>query len=392
MEVFRSTLTKMMDNPSLAAATCFAGVYAAYYLFYVVKKPVIACGDRAFLQFLDKYCSVSKEKFWPTWWCFQSHAQTLLRVLIQSNKPIRYTEDYLKTPDGGEIRLDWEENDKSHYPNETRPTVLFLPGLTGSSQENYCLHMVRDNTSMGYRSVVFNNRGTGGTSLKSPRTYCAANIEDVKLVIRHIKDKYPDAPLMGVGVSLGGIILFNYLASEGSKAELIAAMIISPAYDLHQSWVSLSKTVNYWMFNRHLANNLCKIFQKNLHLFEEHVDIDPAHVLKSETIKDFDERFTSKLFGFESVDHYYTEASIHNKIHALAKPLLCLSAADDMFAPEATIPLKDAMQNDNIAIIKTSHGGHIGFLEGTFPRNGTYAYKWFRQYVFAIFEHGIKAD
>lgn len=50
------------------------------------------------------------------------------------------------------------------------------------------------------------------------------------------------------------------------------------------------------------------------------------------------------------------------------------------------------MENDNIAIIKTSHGGHIGFLEGTFPRNGTYAYKWFRQYVFAMFEHGIKAD
>ncbi|BFZ18243.1 hypothetical protein BsWGS_21282 [Bradybaena similaris] len=392
MEALRSALTKITGNPSAAAATCCVGLYAAYYLFCVVKRPVIACGDRVFLRFLYKYCSVSRERFWPTWWCFQSHAQTILRTIIQSNKPITYTEEYLKTPDGGEIRLDWEENDKSHYRNDTRPTVLFLPGLTGSSQENYILHMVRDNTRMGYRSVVFNNRGTGGTSLKTPRTYCAANIEDIKLVIHHIKERYPDAPLMGVGVSLGGIILFNYLAREGSKAELIAGMIISPAYDLHESWVSLTKTVNYWIFNRHLANNLCRMFQKNLHLFEEHGDIDAAHVLRSESIKDFDERFTSKLFGFESVDHYYTEASIHNKIHALAKPLLCLSAADDMFAPEATIPIKDAMENDNIAIIKTSHGGHIGFLEGTFPRNGTYAYKWFRQYVFAIFEHGIKAD
>ncbi|KAK0068711.1 phospholipase ABHD3, partial [Biomphalaria pfeifferi] len=54
----------------------------------------------------------------------------------------------------------------------------------------------------------------------------------------------------------------------------------------------------------------------------------------SKSIKDFDERFTSKLFGYSSVDHYYTEASLHTKVHSLARPVLCLSAADDPFAPE----------------------------------------------------------
>ena len=39
------------------------------------------------------------------------------------------------------------------------------------------------------------------------------------------------------------------------------------------------------------------------------------------------------MFGYNSVEHYYTEASPHNKIHKLKIPVLCLSAADDPFAP-----------------------------------------------------------
>lgn len=39
--------------------------------------------------------------------------------------------EYIKMPDGGEVRLDWEENDNSPHPRDSRPTVLLLPGLTG---------------------------------------------------------------------------------------------------------------------------------------------------------------------------------------------------------------------------------------------------------------------
>ncbi|XP_055861386.1 phospholipase ABHD3-like isoform X4 [Biomphalaria glabrata] len=325
----------IFDHPWYAISGCFASFYTVYYLAFIVKRPILSCGDKKFRQFIDTYCPISKERFWPTWWCFESRAQTILRALIQSSPKVDYTSEHLTTSDGGEIRLDWNENDSnSKFSKHERPTILMLPGLTGSSKENYILHMVYDARNLGYRSVVFNNRGTGDTQLKTPRTYCAANTEDTEFVIKHIRTKYPNAPLIGVGVSLGG----------------------------------------------------------NLHLFERNVNIDTAHVLKSESIKDFDERFTSKLFGYSSVDHYYTEASLHTKVHSLARPVLCLSAADDPFAPETSIPMKEAEENENIAIVKTACGGHIGFLEGTFPSDRSYMYRWFQQFVSGMFEHGLKSD
>ena len=54
----------------------------------------------------------------------------------------------------------------------------------------------------------------------------------------------------------------------------------------------------------------------------------------------------------------------------------------------AAIPIKEAEQNDNICIVVTSHGGHIGFMEGLFPRHTGYMDRMFSQYVDAVFKHG----
>lgn len=54
----------------------------------------------------------------------------------------------------------------------------------------------------------------------------------------------------------------------------------------------------------------------------------------------------------------------------------------------AAIPVSEAEQNDNIAIVVTSHGGHIGFLEGLYPRHRGYMDRLFAQFVDAIFKHG----
>ncbi|GFO49640.1 abhydrolase domain-containing protein 3 [Plakobranchus ocellatus] len=349
MEALIFNVTFLKENIStMTVLGCVTSlVYISYYLLYVVNTPIIVCGDAKFKQFLTDHCPISREKYWPTWYAFQGHIQTVLRNFIQCRPKVDYSAEYIKCPDGGELKIDWVENDhNSKHTKDQRPTVLVLPGLTG----------------------------------------------DVAVVIDHIKKKYPEAPLMGVGISLGGILLFNYLAHHGDSASICAAMCISAPYNVPKCIKSLETPLNYHLFNRVLAKGMCRFVQRHADIFEDLKDVTIPHVLKSESIRDFDERFTCKMFGFESPDHYYEAATLHTKFHALRRPVLCLNAADDPFCPVNYAPLKDAETNDNIAIVLTSHGGHIGFLEGTYPRQRNYMYRWVRQFVSAVFEQGIKSE
>ncbi|KAL4217635.1 Phospholipase abhd3 [Mactra antiquata] len=383
------TIDYFQDFKSALIVFVFCIGYLIYYLIYVVKKPLLACSDKGFHKFLTSHVPIIQEKFWPTVWCFESRAMTIIRSLVESAPTVRYEPEMLEMPDGGQVRLDWVYNNdnKIHSDPATRPTIVLLPGLTGTSEETYVLNLVTEATKLGYRVVVFNNRGNG-SKLLTARTYCAANTEDLNVVVCHVKCRFPDAPLMGTGVSLGGMILFSYLAKLGKDCGMLAGMCVSMAWNVFESVGSLEKPgLNKHVLNRVLAKGLVENFKQNMHLFENHID-DVHHVLKSTTIREFDDRFTAPMFGYSTWQDYYTDACIHDKVHALQVPVLCLNAADDPFSPYHAIPVNEAEQNDNIAILVTSHGGHIGFMDGLIPRKPGYMYRLFSQYVDGVFKHG----
>ncbi|XP_063307559.1 phospholipase ABHD3 isoform X2 [Pelobates fuscus] len=308
----------------------FGAAYACYYLSVIAKKPQLVIGGEAFCRFLKQHCPTLTETYYPTLWCWEGRVQTLLRPFITVKPLVHYNNELIKTADGGQISLDWFNNDgNAIYPDASmRPTILLLPGLTGTSRESYILHMVTHSEGLGYRCVVFNNRGVAGEDLLTPRTYCAANTEDLETVIQHVHNMYPDAPLMAAGVSMGG----------------------------------------------HRA------------ILEKQFDID--NIMKAKSIREFDTRFTSVMFGYPTNDHYYKDASPCHRVKSIEIPVLCLNAVDDVFSPGHAIPVESAKQNPNVALVLTSYGGHIGFLEGIWPRQQTYMDRVFKQFVQAIFEHG----
>ena len=99
------------------------------------------------------------------------------------------------------------------------------------------------------------------------------------------------------------------------------------------------------------------------------------------------ERFPLHVLGFS---HTWKISPSCPWFQPYLKDFPFMSLVSALFFSSSAIPLEDAEKNDNIAIVMTSHGGHIGFVEGAIPRHRSYMYRWVRQFVPAVFEHGIK--
>ncbi|XP_023712649.1 phospholipase ABHD3 isoform X2 [Cryptotermes secundus] len=389
MDWLLTSLDILFDFPRWYIGAVLGTGFFTYYLREAVKQPILACSNGKFKAFLLAHVPILHEKYWPTLWCFESRAQTVFASLIRSRllPNIKYRREILKLSDGGQVALDWLEDG---CPGSA-PVVLILPGLTGESQAEYVKCLVNSARRIKLRVVVFNNRGLGGISLKTPRTYCASKCDDLSEVVNHVRSLNPGIPLVAAGVSMGGLILGNYLASQFSKPDkpISAAMVISVPWNVFKGTESIEKPIVNLMLNRHLAGGLCRNIERLKRDKVPHGPWDLEEVLRSKTIREFDSSYTTKQFGYKDVESYYTDATIHDKLHKIEVPLLCLSAGDDPFQPFEAIPLQAANDSKHVAIVVTARGGHIGFLEGLFPLlHEQYMCRLFTQYFTAMFEYG----
>lgn len=387
-----------------------AAAFLTNYVYRVARKPELICNPRHPLStILASRMPTLKDKYWPTFWCYQAHFTTIFRSLFKGNPWVPYESETLTTTDGGHVKLDWVNNHDSPYEDQARPIVLFLPGISGGSDENYILHLVRECMDLGYRAAVLNYRGLGGLKLRTPRIYNSTNTEDLHIAVCHIQARFPNAPKMAVGCSLGGMLLFNYLSVDckgltvgidkdvqnpsitdfGTLARgcpFLAAMTISCVWDPFEASKSLEEPLNWFLFNRHLKGNLCKLVNRNREVLASSYDVD--YVLASRTIRDYDERLTHKMFGYTSNDAYYRASVLRDRLHQIkCCPLVCLNAVDDPFCPAVSLPVAAATKSDNVALVLTDFGGHIGFIEGVSPYGPNFADRLFRQLASNIFSN-----
>ena len=118
------------------------------------------------------------------------------------------------------VALDLAVPEGGHDPS--KPTVLLLAGLTGGSREGYVQDLVHACNARGITVAVMTARGAAGTPLRSDALFHGARTSDVATaarVLRRVVGEPSGARgrLIGVGVSMGGIVMANYAARISDK-------------------------------------------------------------------------------------------------------------------------------------------------------------------------------
>ncbi|PSS11245.1 Embryogenesis-associated protein [Actinidia chinensis var. chinensis] len=292
------------------------------------------------------------------------HVETIFAAFFRSLPNVRLRRECLRTKDNGTVALDWVSGDDRRLPSDS-PLLILLPGLTGGSQDTYVRHMLLRATNNGWRVVVFNSRGCGDSPVTTPQFYSASFIEDLCEVVAHVGTKYPNANLYAIGWSLGANILVRYLGQEPHNCLLSGAVSLCNPFNLLIADEDFHKGFNN-VYDKALANSLCKIFKKHALLFEDMGgEYDIQATANAKSVREFDEGLTRVSFGFKSVDDYYSNSSSSDSIKHVRTPLLCIQAANDPIAPARGIPRKDIQENPNCLLIVTPKGGHLGWVAGS---------------------------
>jgi abhydrolase domain-containing protein 1/3 len=312
-----------------------------------------------------------------------------------------YRREIFNLKDGGDLGLDFIGPAPSENNNKRTPLVIFLiPGLTSSSQTSYVKTLVMAIQEIGGEDVVicvFNNRGIGGVTLKTPRTHNAFNCEDIREVITHLKNLYPNNRRIAIGTSLGGVLLCHYLSThpEEAKETFSAALVISTVWDMHAAIESMERPyINKYILNYGICQDVIYRVKKYKPILEQRDCWDFDKVFSSRTGKEFDSAFHVPQAGYKTVDEYYSRCRLGpEQIKRITVPVFALNALDDPMMPGSELPLEDALApKSNLALIVTSRGGHLGFLEGFRAKPMHFVERFAQEFVQAVLAHGKELD
>lgn len=249
----------------------------------------------------------------------------------------------------------WQQERAGH------PLLLALHGLEGSTEAHYMRGIAAKGYRAGFNVVLLNQRNCGGTEHLGPGLYHSGLTEDADHVMRAIVDSERLDRVVVAGYSLGGNLALKLAGEHGAAAPpwLRGVCAVSPVMDLTACVEELERGSNLlyqWNFVRALRGRMRRKDACHPGRF------DLAGLSSIRTIRDFDERYTSRSFGFDGATDYYYRASAMRVVDRIRVPALIITSEDDPFVPSAPFRDPAVTGNRHIEVILTRHGGHCGFL------------------------------
>jgi hypothetical protein len=244
--------------------------------------------------------------------------------------------------------------------------LILVHGLEGSSESGYTLSMVHAALERGWATHRFNMRGCGGTDELTVSGYHAGQTSDLLAVIREMRRKGA-WPIFLVGYSLGGNVSLKLAGELGEDAKDLFAGVCaaSTPIDLATCVETLALPKNFIYEGRFLNRLKERIRRRHVQAPDVYT---LEHLPKIQTIEDFDDHYTARLFGFGTAANYFRTQSANQFLERIRVPALLIQAKDDPLIPFSTYNHPAFTTNPNLTLVTPEHGGHLGFLSRRKPR------------------------
>ncbi len=253
----------------------------------------------------------------------------------------------------------------AHRPEEpARGQIVLLHGLEGCADAGYIVSFSQAALVRGFSVHRVNLRTCGGTEQLCETTYHSGLTSDTRVILERIRESCTE-PLFLVGFSLGGNVALK-LAGELGETNLLAGVCaVSTPIDLAACARAMDKLSNR-LYARRFLDRLRSRVRLKSKLSPNLYSTAGLNSVKS--IWEFDDRFTARLFGFESAANYYATQSAAAYLEAIRVPTLVICAKDDPLVPFEMYGHPAFSSNSALTLLATKYGGHVGFLSRHRPR------------------------
>lgn len=282
------------------------------------------------------------------------HFSTIYNGLWRKIDDFEQKRERIDLPDGDFLDLDW-----SYSRTTSEKVVILLHGLEGHGQRPYMAGAAKAFNNARFDACAVNFRGCSGETNRLFRSYHSGATEDLDAVVQYILSSKNYNKIYIKGFSLGGNMALKYSGEGQEIPKEVKAMVgVSVPCNLHSSLKELLKLKNFAYSQRFKTHLLDKLKLK-LPLFPD--KISKEDIININTLKDFDDIYTSRAHGFKNALDYYEKCSCLQFLPHVKIPSLIINAKNDSFFGPECYPYEEAEKNPYLYLETPKYGGHVGF-------------------------------
>ena len=340
--------------------------------------PKLYYRDSTLTSHLLKKCRLRERLFCPPFWLSNNHVQTILSAILPV-ADVTFDREYLQMRDKGVVALDWVVSVQPVIKKK-RTILLILPAITSDAVSTSALcHLA---AQRGFKSVIFNRRGHGGSVLTTPKLQSSGDPVDLRQAVKYIRLKFPKFKLAAVAYGTGCGLLISYLGEFGSSSLISVGACISPCYEAAERFSNSMHSIYDYIFLFKLKSVLCS------HATALSQVVDLSKALQAWNFHTYEELVYCKMYGFESMEEFWERNNPIRDVDDISVPVLCINSLDDPFYAESGIPYDIFKYYPNFLLVATDRGGHCGFVENLSSQS--WADKLSLDYIDAVFEFTTK--